>query len=180
MCSLGSETPRSALPSLVQTTKPPVSAMAKLTPVSPASACMNLSRRCLPGRLGQIFRIGRAGGGAQMLVEQLRRRPLSSDGSPAARCGWAARRPSCTIRSPRSLSTTSMPCRSRNGFRWHSSVSIDLLFTTRRTPCCCRISSTIWLCSAASAAQWTVRAQPRGLGARTVRDNRPAATWCGL
>ena len=41
----------------------------------------------------------------------------------------------CTMRSPRSVSTTSMPCRSRNGFRWHSSVSIDLLLTTLRTLC---------------------------------------------
>src|SRR5438094_812711 len=42
MCSGGSETPRSAFPSLVQTTNPPVSAIAKLTPVSPASACIGL------------------------------------------------------------------------------------------------------------------------------------------
>ena len=35
------------------------------------------------------------------------------------------------MRSPRSVSTTSMPCASRYGLRPHSSVSIDLLFTTR-------------------------------------------------
>lgn len=46
ICSGGRETPRSAFPSLVQTTKPPVSAIAKLTPVSPASAAQNRSRRC--------------------------------------------------------------------------------------------------------------------------------------
>ena len=38
------------------------------------------------------------------------------------------------MRSPRSVSTTSMPRASRCGFRPHSSVSIDLLFTTRRAP----------------------------------------------
>ena len=44
-------------------------------------------------------------------------------------------RRSCTIHSPRSVSITSMPCGSRNGFRWHSSVSIDLLLTSRVTLC---------------------------------------------
>ena len=38
MCSFGRLTPRSALPSLVQTTTLPVSATAKLAPVMPASA----------------------------------------------------------------------------------------------------------------------------------------------
>ena len=72
MCSFGSETPRSALPSLVQTTKPPVSAMAKLTPVRPASACMNLSPQVLPGRFGQILADrSRPSRCAQMFVEQL-------------------------------------------------------------------------------------------------------------
>ena len=34
-----------------------------------------------------------------------------------------------TIRSPKSVSITSIPFRSRYGFRWHSSVSMDLLLT---------------------------------------------------
>ena len=46
MCSFGSEVPRSAFPSFVQTTNPPVAAMAKFTPVSPASACMKWFRKC--------------------------------------------------------------------------------------------------------------------------------------
>ncbi len=46
MCTLARCTPMSALPSLVQTTKPPVSATAKLTPVMAASAFRNFSRRC--------------------------------------------------------------------------------------------------------------------------------------
>ena len=46
MCSGGREMPISALPSFVHTTMPPVSATAKFTPVIPASAAMNLLRRC--------------------------------------------------------------------------------------------------------------------------------------
>ncbi len=71
MCSLGSETPMSALPSLVQTTKPPVSAMAKLTPVMPASAAMNLLAQMPARRFGQVVRIGGSLLGPQMLVKRL-------------------------------------------------------------------------------------------------------------
>ena len=71
MCSFGSETPRSALPSFVQTTKPPVSAMAKLTPVMPASASRNLSRRCARAASARYFGSVAPSCGAQVLVEQL-------------------------------------------------------------------------------------------------------------
>ncbi len=60
-----------------------------------------------------------------------RRSPPSCGGSPGARCARAAPSASWTIRSPRSVSTTSMPRASRYGFRWHSSVSIDFDFTSR-------------------------------------------------
>jgi hypothetical protein len=49
--------PRSALPSLVQMTIPPVSAMAKLTPVSPASALTESLPQMITSRLGQIIGI---------------------------------------------------------------------------------------------------------------------------
>ena len=87
----------------------------------------------LPRRLGQVVRVRRPFLRVQMLVEQRAdvfflfvdgRQTMWLGGSPA----------SCTMRSPRSVSTTSMPFRSRNGLRWHSSVSIDLLLTSRRTP----------------------------------------------
>ena len=45
---------------------------------------------------------------------------------------------------------TSMPRFSRNGRISHSSVSIDLVLTSVRAPRALRMSSTIWLCSAAS------------------------------
>ena len=65
------------------------------------------------------------------------------------------------MRSPRSVSTTSIPCASRCAFRPHSSVSIDLLFTTRAAPRSRRIPSTIALCSAASAGPVHVRRRAR-------------------
>jgi hypothetical protein len=66
----GSEVPRSALPSLVQTTKPPVSAMAKLTPVRPASAARNFSRRWC--RAASVSALGsERPAGAELFVEQL-------------------------------------------------------------------------------------------------------------
>src|SRR5690606_11469630 len=61
----------------------------------------------------------------------------------------------CTMRSPRSVSTTSIPFFSRKGFRWHSSVRIDLLLTSRRTLCARRMLSTWRLCSSASTAHNT-------------------------
>ncbi len=115
MCMRRSETPRSALPSLVQTTKPPVSAMAKFTPVSPASAGRNFSRRCCRAASVRYFGSVAPAGVPSVRVEELADLLPLACGWRAARCGWAARCPSCTIRSPRSVSTTSMPCRSRNG-----------------------------------------------------------------
>ena len=69
MCSFGSETPRSALPSLVQTTTPPVSAIAKLTPVMPGVGCHELLAQVTCARL----------------------RPGTSDRSPrpaVPKCSW--------------------------------------------------------------------------------------------
>ncbi len=154
MCTGGSVVPMSALPSLVTTTNPPVSAMAKLTPVSPASAPRNFSRRCWRARSVSWVGSERPAGVPSFSWKSS---PISSffrwmagmtmcdGGSPAS---W-------TMRSPRSVSTTSMPRASRYGFRWHSSVSIDFDFTIRLTPRFSRISWTIRLCSAPSRAQWT-------------------------
>ena len=53
MCSFGTLAERSALPSLVQTTTPPVSATAKLQPVMPASAARingRFASRCASAR----------------------------------------------------------------------------------------------------------------------------------
>ena len=47
---------------------------------------------------------------------------------------------SCTMYSPRSVSTTSTPACSSAAFKCVSSETIDLAFATRRTPCCLAIS----------------------------------------
>ena len=62
--------PMSALPSFVQTTNPPVSAMAKLTPVSPACAAMNFWRRWPRAASVRYFGIGGALLGSEFLVEE--------------------------------------------------------------------------------------------------------------
>ena len=150
----GSEMPRSALPSFVHTTKSPVSAMAKFTPVSPAWAAMNLSRRW--SRAASVRTLGSVSPCAVPSCSW-NSSPISSflrwmAGSTMCEGGSFA---SCTIRSPRSVSTTSMPRASRYGLRWHSSVSIDFDFTSRVAPRSSRMRWTIALCSSASRAQWT-------------------------
>ena len=71
MCSGGSETPKSAFPSLVQTTIPPVSATAKLTPVIPASASRNRLRNSFRAASRQELRVRTAFGCLQMLMKSL-------------------------------------------------------------------------------------------------------------
>ena len=108
----GSDTPRSAFPSLVQTTSPPVSAMAKFTPVSPAWLAMNFSRRCW--RAASVSCLGSERPAGVPMV-RWKSSPISSRflciaGSTMWLGGsWA----SWTMRSPRSVSTTSMPRASR-------------------------------------------------------------------
>ena len=164
MCSGGSEAPRSALPSLVQTTKPPVSAMAKLTPVRPACAARNFSRRC-----ARAASVSFCGSASPLGVPSFswNSSPISSfflwmAGITMWLGGSLA---SWTIRSPRSVSTTSMPRSIRYGLRWHSSVSIDLLFTRRVTRRSRRIPCTMRLCSSASRAQCTLA--PRRMALRS-------------
>ena len=91
MCSLGSEMPRSAFPSFVQTTNPPVSATAKFTPVMPASAAMNLSAQVRASGFGQVVRVRRSLLGPQVLVKRLAHFLLLDVNRRQARCGWAAR-----------------------------------------------------------------------------------------
>jgi len=145
--------PISAFPSLVQTTNPPVSAIAKLTPVIDNSDSTNLFRKCCRAAsvkyCGSLF-------------------PFS-----VCKCSWKVSLTSCffkwmagktiwlgrsflnwTIRSPRSVSTTSMPFFSRYSFKWHSSVSILLLFTIFWILFFWMIEWMIWLCSSPVAAQW--------------------------
>ncbi len=102
----------SAFPSFVQTTTPPVSAIAKFTPVRPAWARMNRSRRW--PRAASVSLVGSE-------------RPFGVPSLPwksspiSSRLRWMAGKMMCeggslrswTIRSPRSVSTTSMPRASR-------------------------------------------------------------------
>ena len=57
--------------------------------------------------------------------------------------------------SPRSVSTVSMPSRSRMGFSPISSLTIDLLLIAIRTPWRRAMSTTMELACAASSAKWT-------------------------
>ena len=112
ICRRGRLVPISALPSLVQTTTPPVSAMAKLTPVSPAWAPMNLLRRW--PRAASVRYLG-SDAPLSVPSSMWKRSPISS------RFKWMAGMTmwlggslrSCTMRSPRSVSVTSMPRASR-------------------------------------------------------------------
>ena len=122
------------LPSLVTSTIDPVSATARLAPVMPTSAWRNAVRSFS------------------------RAKPTSSSGRvPSERRAWArstnrswicwrsrcragammwlgASSASCTIHSPRSVSTTSAPQPSSALLRSISSVAIDFDLTTRRAP----------------------------------------------
>jgi len=153
-CSRGSDVPRSALPSFVTSTSVPVSATAKFAPVIAASAARKRPRRsrraASVSRAGSVSPGGEASSRSNSAPMSARERWIAGmmmcDGGSCA---------SCTMRSPRSVSTTSMPWRSSSGFSPHSSVSIDLLFTTRRAPACDKSSSTTRRSSAASAAKCT-------------------------
>ena len=156
MWSFGQEVAMSALPSLVHTTTSPVAATPKFAPVIPASAVRNS-----PRRLSLACCVRKAGSWLPFSEEM----PLRSKSSPTS--SWLKCMAGITMwlgfcslswmmRSPRSVSTTSIPLASRKGFIPHSSVSIDLDFTILRTPCSRSIPRTILLNSAASAAQCTI------------------------
>ena len=67
----------------------------------------------LSGGFGQVLRIGSSFVGAQVFVKRIAQHPLLSGEWQAAQCGRVGSPRNCTIRSPRSLSITSMPCRVR-------------------------------------------------------------------
>ena len=175
MCSVGSDMPRSALPSFVQTTKPPVSAMAKFTPVMPASA-REERRAQLAARRPRRDRSGRSSPAA-VPSRSWNSSPTSSflmwiAGSTM----WlGGSRRSCTIRSPRSVSTTSMPCASRYGLRPHSSVSIDLLFTTRARARCAQQVEHDRVVLGRVAGPVDLRAHAAARCSRTARGTRRGA-----
>src|SRR6266567_4236056 len=123
----GSVTVRSALPSLVTSTTVPVSAMAMFAPLMPTTASMNFWRREMRAWCWMASTVGsvpktRA---ASSLVRWMAGAMMCEGRVPVS---W-------TMRSPRSVSTTSIPSDSRYGLSSISSEAIDLtLVTTGRTP----------------------------------------------
>jgi hypothetical protein len=69
--------PRSAFPSFVHTTKPPVSATAKFIPVSVASGGEEVRAQMLARRRRERRRIGKSLRRPEVLVERCRRPPPS-------------------------------------------------------------------------------------------------------
>src|SRR5438445_1264197 len=127
MCTGGSVVVRSALPSLVTSTMVPVSAMAMFAPEMPTVASMNFWRS-----------VSRAWSWIASTVASV---PNTAAASSFVRWIAGAMRcdgrvcVSCTMRSPRSVSTTSIPRPSRYALSSISSVAIDLLLvTTMRFP----------------------------------------------
>src|SRR6266852_5528598 len=101
MCTGGSVVVRSALPSLVTSTMVPVSAIARLAPLIPTAAVMNFCRNdsrawaWIASTVGSVPNTRAASSLVRWIAGAMR-----CDGCVCV---------SCTIRSPRSVSTTSMP-----------------------------------------------------------------------
>ena len=104
--------------------------------------------------------------------------PCAATRTPPSRAASSSR--SCTIRSPRSVSTTSTPRAAKDGLSPHSSVSIDFDLTRRVDPAAARISPTIRLCSAASRAQWTTAPFAVASASNRSRCSASAESVCSL
>ena len=132
MCTGGAAVTRRPLPSLVTRTIEPVSATARLAPEMPTSSLEeDRPQRAACGGVehGHVIRVR----DAEPLVEQLSNvlpvrwtmgEMMCAGGSPRS---W-------TMYSPRSVSTTRRPARSRAGLRPISSVTIDLDLATSVAP----------------------------------------------
>src|SRR5258708_18694458 len=152
MCTGGSVTVRSAWPSLVTSMMEPVSAIARLAPLIPTEALMNFCRRD-----------SRACAWIASTVASV---PNTRAASSCVRWIAGAMRwegcvcVSCTIRSPRSVSTTSIPSDSRYGLSSISSLAIDLTLVTmgRCWPPAAfqQICPMMSRACAASRAKWTL------------------------
>ena len=168
MCTGGSVVVKSALPSFVTRTIVPVSAIAMFAPEMPTVASMNFwrkdSRACfwIASTVGSV--------------------PNTLAASSLVRCMAGAIRcegcvcVSCTIRSPRSVSTTSMPRLSRCGLSSISSLAIDLLLvTTMRLPAgtCAAALKQIWaMISRASCASFAMCTSPPTAPSRSANCSR--------
>src|SRR6266852_1556369 len=170
ICTGGSVTVRSALPSLVTNMMVPVSAIARLAPLMPTEALMNFCRKD-----------SRACAWIASTVASV---PNTRAASSLVRWIAGAMRwegcvcVSCTIRSPRSVSTTSIPSDSRYGLSSISSLAIDLTLVTMGR--CCPPAAFQQICPmmsracAASRAKWTLppTASRRSVNCCTSSGNR--------
>src|SRR5438445_1385580 len=162
MCTGGSVTVRSALPSLVTSMIVPVSAIARLAPLMPTAALMNFcrkdSRACawIASTVASVPSTGAAASLVRWIAGAMR-----WDGCVCV---------SCTIRTPRSVSTTSMPSDSRYGLSSISSLAIDLTLVTIGRCCPPAAFQQIWpmmsRACAASLAKWTL---PPTASSRSVK-----------
>src|SRR5712691_3246886 len=170
MCTGGSVTVRSALPSLVTSMMVPVSAIARLAPLMPTEALMNFCRRdsracaCIASTVASVPNTRAASSLVRWIAGAMR-----WEGCVCV---------SCTIRSPRSVSTTSIPSDSRYGLSSISSLAIDLTLVTMGR--CCPPAAFQQICPmmsracAASRAKWTLppTASRRSVNCCTSSGNR--------
>src|SRR5438309_4284225 len=147
----GSVVVRSALTSLVTSTMVPVSAMAMFAPEMPTVASMNFLRSDARAWLWIASTVGSVPNtrAASSLVRWMAGAMMWEG------CVWV----SCTMRSPRSVSTTSIPSDSRYGLSSISSLAIDLTLVTtgwRWPPAVFQqIRPMMSRAAAASLAKWT-------------------------
>src|SRR6478736_3393025 len=149
------------LPSDSTTTSVPVSATAKLAPLTATLARRNFSRRCARAAAARTTGSSVRSAGAGRPTAPISARKISRI---SARLRWIAgtrmcegrSSPSCTMSSARSVSQAAMPSASSASLRPISWVTIDLTLTTSSTPWAWAMDATIALASAASLAQCTV------------------------
>ena len=144
MCTGGSVSVRSALPSLVTITTVPVSAIAMLAPVMPTAALMNFWRRSARAWARMASLVGSVPSSAahSSLVR------WTAGARMCEGCSWRR----CMMYSPRSVSTGCIPSDSRYGFSSISSVAIDFDLVTMPAPARVQMSPMIRRASAASCA----------------------------
>ncbi len=172
------------LPSDSTTTRVPVSATAKLAPLTPTFARRNFSRRCSRAAPASTAGSSVRSAGAGRPTAAIRRRKISRT---SARLRWIAgtrmwdgrSSPSWTMSSARSVSQAAMPSASRASLRPISAVAIDLTLTTSSAPWSWATRATIAHASSASRAQWTVapaRTSDASRVSRWVARSRSAAS----
>ena len=171
------------LPSDSTTMTVPVSATAKLAPLTATRARRNFSRRWSRAASARARGSSLRSAGAGRPAAAISRRKMSRISD---RLRWIAgtrmcegrSRPSWTMSSARSVSQAAMPSRASASLSSISWVAIDLTLTTSSAPAAWTRSTTMAFASAASRAQWTVPPAAVTLASRRSRSaGRSARTW---